>query len=293
MPGATFQEGCLAGPCLCPVGPIEDVTGTFSLTETGSDPLFTNYRLDDISWTVTGNNGGAAHQITGQGTYRRGGEFALMHQLTLDIDIDGGGPVQLDSGLIQGGSGFPNISIAALRGTLCVTLKINVNASPVEGNFPIGTLENPMNGRKVSGITTIHGWALDAKGITKVELFIDGELIGNIPYGGTRIDVKNAYPGYPNAENSGFAMIWNYSLLSSGDHSIKVRLHNQDGLTKDLDALVTVVKFQGDFVEKMIPAERWLRKNAVTVDGITQKYDIKIEWSEETQSFEITDVIKR
>ena len=74
---------------------------------------------------------------------------------------------------------------------------------------------------------------------------------------------------------------------------LSVRVYNQDGLARDLDALVTVVKFHGEFVEKLIPGERWLRKNSVTAEGVTKTYDIKIEWSEETQRFEITDVIER
>jgi hypothetical protein len=54
-------------------------------------------------------------------------------------------------------------------------------------------------------------------------------------------------PNDPNTENSGFAMIWNYSTLAPGNHTIKVRLHNQDEEAKDSDASVTVVKFHGDF----------------------------------------------
>lgn len=292
LPGTTFQEGCF-GPCLCPISLSEEVTGTFILAPDTSDPLFTSYRLTEIAWTVFGFNGEAVHKITGEGTYKLGGEFGLMHQLTLDLLIDGAGPEHLDSGLIPGGSGFPGISIAVDRGTPCFDIMMKIEAAAQDADFPVALLESPADRQKISGIATIHGWAVDKKGITKVELFIDGQFVGNIPYGGTRADVGNAYPGFPNAGDSGFGMAWNYSLLNSGDHAIKVRVHNQDGLAKDLDALVTVVTFHGEFVEKMIPTERWLRKNAVTVDGITQNYDIKIEWSEETQRFEITDVIKK
>ncbi|MGD0919571.1 MAG: hypothetical protein ABSB22_24290 [Thermodesulfobacteriota bacterium] len=88
-------------------------------------------------------------------------------------------------------------------------------------------------------------------------------------------------------------MIWNYSTLTAGDHSVKVRVHNQDGQTKDLDALVTVNKFHGEFVEKMSPSSRWLRHNSVTADGITEKYDIGIEWSNALQGFEIIEIIQK
>lgn len=88
-------------------------------------------------------------------------------------------------------------------------------------------------------------------------------------------------------------MIWNYSTLTSGDHSVKVRVHNQDDQTKDLDALITVNKFHGEFVEKMNPCDRLLRNNSVTTDGVTKKYNIGIEWSDALQGFEIIEIIPK
>jgi hypothetical protein len=167
-------------------------------------------------------------------------------------------------------------------------LAVTINAPPLP---LLGFLEFPGDGQTVAGITTIHGWAIDGKGITKVELFFDGVFNQNIPYGGSRMDVKNAHPGYPNGENSGFGVIWNWSLLSSGSHTVKVRLHNQDGGTIDLDATVTVKKFHGEYVTNVDPGHSWTLENCgVTVGGITHTYDIKIDWSN-TQQFEITDII--
>jgi hypothetical protein len=291
-PGSTFQEGCVF-PCMCPVGLPEVVTGTFLLVPAGSDPLFTNYNLDMISWTVLDSSGGVVHQITGQGFYRLGGEVALTQQLTLDLNVDGGSSQHFDSGLIVGGSDFPSISISVSRGSSCFNIWVDIKASPQQNGSFIATLENPANGQKVSGNLPIYGWALDQKGITKIELFIDDQLIGNIPYGGIRLDVKNLYPNFPDAEDSGFAMIWHYSTLSSGDHSVKVRVYNQDGQTKDLDALFTVKKFHGESVEKISPSSRLLRNNSVTADGVTQKYDIRIEWSNILQGFEIIEIIQK
>jgi hypothetical protein len=157
----------------------------------------------------------------------------------------------------------------------------------------VGVLESPVDGSKVSGITTIHGWALDGKGIQKVELFIDGQLIGNIPYGSTRADVQAAYPNYPNAANSGFGMIWNYSILPQGPHEIKVRVYNQDGVTKDLVSNMVVGQFHGEFVEGVFPSERWIYNLSVTVNGVTRRYDVKLQWSNENQSFVITEIIAK
>ena len=107
------------------------------------------------------------------------------------------------------------------------------------------------------------------------------------------MDVKDAYPNYPNAENSGFGVIWNWSLLSPGSHAIKVRIHNQDGQTQDLDATVTVKRFHGEYMTNVNPGTYVLPNCEVTGDGTTMNYDIDIAWSNASQGFQITDVIPK
>ena len=127
-PGSTYQEGCVE-PCLCPIWMSDETEGTFVMMDAGSDPLFTYYRLESISWRAM-FNGEVIREITGSGVYRIGGEVALMHQLTLDIRIDGGEPVHLDSGLIIGGSSFPSISISVSQGTPCYDIWMDIEAAP-------------------------------------------------------------------------------------------------------------------------------------------------------------------
>lgn len=157
----------------------------------------------------------------------------------------------------------------------------------------IGQIENPSDGDTVFGITTIHGWAIDGKGIKKVELFIDDQYICDLPYGSSRKDVQSAYPNYPLSENSGFGTIFNYSLLSEGLHTIKVRLHNLDGQTKDLVANILVQRFHGEFVSEINPNEKWFYNVSVIVDGVIKKYDVLIQWSKETQNFAIKRVVPK
>jgi hypothetical protein len=162
------------------------------------------------------------------------------------------------------------------------------------GSDIIATLENPFPGLfQQAGISPIYGWALHPEGIKNIELFIDGELIGNIPYGAPRPDVKEAYPDKPGAENSGFAMVYNFSQLSSGAHEMKVRIYNLDGLSKELTTSFSVLKFHGSTVQNLSPNSRLFRFNRVTVDGTTKRYDIGIEWFNEIQGFKIISIIPR
>jgi hypothetical protein len=157
----------------------------------------------------------------------------------------------------------------------------------------IGCLENPKNNDKVSGIQTIHGWALDEKGVSRIELIVDGVYVSDIPYGGTREDLREAYPTYPSADQSGFALMMNYSTLSPGSHTIKLKIHNQNNETVELSTNVFVEKFHGEFVNQVTPYGGWLYDVNVTSDGITRTYDVNLQWSNESQSFEITEIIQK
>jgi hypothetical protein len=168
------------------------------------------------------------------------------------------------------------------------SLSVQVNI----GSNIIAFLENPSPYLyQQSGIATIYGWALHPQGISKIELFIDDQFVGNIPYGGLRLDIKEIYPGYINSDYSGFAMIYDFSQLYAGAHEMKVRIYNQEGQPKDLTASFFVLKFHGDFVQNMSPSSRLLRFNRVTADGVTKRYDIHIDWISEIQGFKIISIM--
>jgi hypothetical protein len=98
--------------CLCPVAVVDDVSGTFRLTPAQvdpPDPWFQTFDVTDLSWTIM--QGDTAIPVTGSGTYRVGGDFALTHQLVLDVTVGGQGVQRFDSGVVLGGDEFPSIDI--------------------------------------------------------------------------------------------------------------------------------------------------------------------------------------
>jgi len=129
-PDSTYYQGCVA-PCECPIGIIGQMIGTFRLIPLRPTPLFTQYRLAYMSWRVVDPNGQVVHRITGSGLYQVGGEVARMHQLILDLRIDGN-PAHFNSGLIQDDSQFPIISITVDRGTTCFDILLDVVADPIK-----------------------------------------------------------------------------------------------------------------------------------------------------------------
>lgn len=127
--GTDYEQGCFP-PCLCPVLFQEGVKGTFVLTPAGVDPLFTNYTVTGINWMV--NLGGTDTYISGSGTYRIGGEFALQQELTLDLKVGDNKVERFTSGLVTGPAPFPAIAITiSINNQTCFDTVFKVQASPV------------------------------------------------------------------------------------------------------------------------------------------------------------------
>jgi hypothetical protein len=101
-----YETGCF-GPCACPVLLRGPVKGGFRLVYLGFDGLFDHYQVDKLRWRILEPS--QEVPVTGTGTYRIGGEFALQHQLTLDLQI-GQDPVKrFDSGVVVPPTPFPRI----------------------------------------------------------------------------------------------------------------------------------------------------------------------------------------
>jgi len=127
--GSTYQTGCFP-PCACPVMSETPVEGMFRLAFTGADPLFSHYAITEVKWLV--RIGEQEILITGAGTYKTGGEFALTHQLELDLAVGGNAPQHFDSGTVPGGGSFPKIDIViSIHGMQCFDTVIHVIAAPL------------------------------------------------------------------------------------------------------------------------------------------------------------------
>jgi hypothetical protein len=126
---AAFETGCFA-MCDCPVS-IESLTGSFTLRHLAFDGLFDVYEVSDVQWMLPRIPQPVA--ITGSGTYRVGGEFAIQERLSLDLSVDGSETRHFDSGLVAGGGEFPRIDIViSLNGLVtCTDTVFDVRAASV------------------------------------------------------------------------------------------------------------------------------------------------------------------
>jgi thrombospondin type 3 repeat protein len=129
-PDSAFLRGCF-GACDCAVEIGEDLRGTFALERVPGSPAdpFAVYTVSNLTFLV--NLGGQPLRITGSGIYRVGGEFALLHQLTLQLQIGDQASTKFDSGLVPGGGDFPLINIdVSMNGQICFDTVIQIRAEP-------------------------------------------------------------------------------------------------------------------------------------------------------------------
>ena len=130
---SSFEQGCFP-PCECPIMIDVPVEGTFLLTETGFDGRFYTYDVTEVNWIVTVND--PPTLVTGSGVYRIGGEFALQQELSLDLQMGEGEPVEhFDSGLVPVSKPpslpFPEIQLTiSTNGQVCFDSGFKVSASP-------------------------------------------------------------------------------------------------------------------------------------------------------------------
>ena len=102
---------------------------------------------------------------------------------------------------------------------------------PSQGDsVPFGFLDSPSPDKTVSGTFEVFGWALDDHGpIERVEIYLDGEYIGDAIYGDPRPDVANDYPGREGAPNFGYIFQLDTTLYENGPHTLSALAFGPSG----------------------------------------------------------------
>jgi hypothetical protein len=170
----------------------------------------------------------------------------------------------------------------------------------------MATLESPDNGQAVSGIAIIRGWAFDTQAgvqISSVELFIDGVRGGNIPCCSERGDVQAAFPEFPaeNTLNSGWGATFNWGILSSGMHTVRVEIESIAGGFFSTDTRTVTVVRPGDFefLSQFDPTNATvsLSSSSIVVNGIqvtdqitgqSKTINATFGWSQSSQALVMT-----
>ncbi|WP_160672742.1 Ig-like domain-containing protein [Clostridium sp. C8-1-8] len=115
----------------------------------------------------------------------------------------------------------------------------------VQDLTPKINIDAPTEGQNLNGSLKVYGWSLHKGGVKQVKVYIDGNFIGNANIGGSRPDVKNAFPQYENGEKSGFDYNLDINSINPGNHNIRIDSIGNDGSTISQNRNFTVTKVNG------------------------------------------------
>jgi Lyzozyme M1 (1,4-beta-N-acetylmuramidase) len=118
--------------------------------------------------------------------------------------------------------------------TLSKSETVNVQNLPAKGS-----INGPTNGSTIQGTTKVWGWFLDGSGVSKVQVYVDGQYKGTAAYGIYRPDVYKVYPQYKN-NYSGYQYPLDTRNLRTGTHTLTIKETGTNGATLTRSETVSV-----------------------------------------------------
>ncbi len=118
--------------------------------------------------------------------------------------------------------------------TISIRVKGNNNRVTTLPNSTItientkGYMDNPVTGTKLKGIKTVEGWFLDESGVAKIEVLVDGAVVGQAAYGDARTDILKAFPQYNNGA-AGYHYVLDSTKYTNGQHTVSIRVTGNSG----------------------------------------------------------------
>lgn len=137
-----------------------------------------------------------------------------------------------------------------------------------------GGLGIPQPGSDQSGIGLVSGFRCNAN---RIDVSFDGGPLIEAAYGTTRTDTV----GVCGDANNGFGLLWNYNLLSPGEHTVALF---EDGKQVD-SASFTVTTLGEEFLQGA--------SQEVRVLGFPESAsDVILKWQQSNQNFVISEYLK-
>jgi hypothetical protein len=138
---------------------------------------------------------------------------------------------------------------------------------------PTVSIDFPSQNQVMSGIVSVNGWAAGSTQVDTVVLYVDGKYYGDVGYGGSRNDVKNAMPGVANAGLSGFAVALNTRLMKNGSHTLEIKAFNTNNEVTTQSVTVSVSNAPGTenptsvSLDMSVAKARVLSANKMVIEG--------------------------
>ena len=180
----------------------------YSVDSSSSGGTF--YRVSDTSWgetTVNWNNAPAAASspVASLGSVATNSWYEV--NMASLVTGDGTYSLKATSASTNGADYASKEGAASFRPQLVVTLQASTDSTP-----PTISITSPTNGETVFGAITVQASASDTVGLTRVEFYLDGALLGTdttVPY----------------------AFTWDTTTVSNGSHGLVARAYDEAGNT--------------------------------------------------------------
>ncbi len=159
-------------------------------------------------------------------------------------------------------------------------------------------IEEPLSFKGTSGVSNLRGWAVAPSGIAAIQLYVDGEYKTDIPSGGLRGDVGDAFPSYPGSRNSGYSMAFNYSDLSDSHHVVTVRAIDRVGNWNEQTTLFRTTRFTRPFIGNPASASLSEARARIAGDSLlverfrinSEYFNLALEWDIPSQNFRMISI---
>ena len=101
-------------------------------------------------------------------------------------------------------------------------MSVDVLCDPSGADFPaFGYIDTPSDYQFINGIFNVFGWAFDFNGVQRVEVDVDGQVVGTATFGLFRPDVPRNDPRAP-SNNLGFSFLLDTTRLSDSEHDLVI-----------------------------------------------------------------------
>lgn len=101
-------------------------------------------------------------------------------------------------------------------------MSVDVLCDQTEFDRPaFGYIDTPSEYQFINGIFNVFGWASDLDGVTRIEVDVDGQVVGIATYGHARPDVVQSDPRVFSG-NVGFSFLLDTTRLSDSEHDLVI-----------------------------------------------------------------------
>ena len=101
-------------------------------------------------------------------------------------------------------------------------MSLDVFCDNTGAQFPaFGYIDTPSDYQFINGIFDVFGWAFDFNGVQRIEVDVDGQVVGNATYGLSRPDVPHIDPRVPSV-SVGFGFQLDTTRLSDSEHDLVI-----------------------------------------------------------------------